>query len=293
MKDIVVTPDDDEPEMPVLQKEADLAPDFQTGSAGPENQHADITVNVDHFHATVTPPPTPPSERTIIDRKTDDEKLIETFKSRLASPSNGLKLTINREKVKADNAEDGLCKTLPTGGVTTETMSPKTNIQSFLLQDALQSAKRYKEQLKQNTVTPTTSKPVIHIPEVAPKTLEQKKSITTSQYITSSIHKTPAQHFMTLPSSMHLSSSLSNTSHIPLPSASRRLDKDRPNPFMHNASDKNLLGKHEVFNRRQPVQLPKQQTTLNGLPSMDIMQNLSGMSFQDFLSVVSSIYGYI
>ncbi|KAL4240537.1 Sterile alpha motif domain containing 11 [Mactra antiquata] len=284
--------DDDEPEMPVLQKEADIPPAFQTTPSGQINQRDHISVSVDHFHATVTPPPTPPSDRPALDRKTDDEKLIETFKSRLASPSNGLKLTINREKIKAENGDDVLCKTVTTESVNGEKASMKTNIQSLLLQDALQSAKRYKEQLKQNLVTTPSSKPLIQIPEVVPvpKVFDHRKNLTMPQTIASS-HYTASMHPSASIPSLAYSSSSSLLSNIPYPSVNRQLEKDRPNPFIQNGNDKHSNTKHETFSRRAPVQLPKLQTSPNGLPSMDIMQNLSGMSFQDFLTVVSSIYG--
>ena len=141
--------DDVDPEMPVLQKEADVA-------NGYEDKQRDISVSVEALHATVTPPPTPPSERIGIEQKLITDEHTETFKATLASPSVGLKLTINREKIRLSQDSEPIMKTeidqVPyfESGAPEVKNDDKVNMQSLLLQDALQSAKKYKEQLKQN-----------------------------------------------------------------------------------------------------------------------------------------------
>lgn len=143
---------DVDPEMPVLQKEADVTNVYN-------DKQMDISVSVDALNATVTPPPTPPSERIGIEPKLVSDDHTETFKATLASPSVGLKLTINREKVRLSQEYDAPAasekdKAVEQGKSSPEVSAPhkedtKANIQSILLQDALQSAKKYKEQLQQ------------------------------------------------------------------------------------------------------------------------------------------------
>lgn len=246
----------EEPEMPVLQKEAAIVPNIH------ESDRMDITVNVDTFHSTVTPPPTPPGDKVIIERKIDDEKLMETFKSHLTSPTNGLKLTINREKVKADEREHIDIISKITGGVDGEQNYTKATIQSFLLQDALQSARKYKEKLKQNSQS-LPSKPIIQVPKVNSKEFECKKA---ERLVSPSI-----------------------------PSSPIHTKVERESQHSIHQMNKNEHTKHEELSRRQPAHPIKQQTNgtvANGMPSMDDMKHLTDMSFQDFLAVMSSIYGY-
>lgn len=243
--------------MPVLQKEADILPSTH------ESDRMDITVNVDTFHSTVTPPPTPPGDKVIIERKTDDAKLMETFKSHLASPTNGLKLTINREKVKADTCDNIDILSKMTGGVDGEQNYTKAAIQSFLLQDALQSARKYKEKLKQNSQS-LPPKPIIQVPTVNSKVFECKK----------------AEH------------AISHS--IPSPPIQTKVERDSQQST-HNQVQKDVHNKQEQLSRRQTAQPTKQQmndAVPTGMPSMDDMKHLTDMSFQDFLAVMSSIYGY-
>ncbi|XP_045213152.2 uncharacterized protein LOC123563981 [Mercenaria mercenaria] len=256
VKDIPESIEDEEPEMPVLQKEAAILPTIQ-GTRG--NEQLVVNVNVDTFHASVTPPPTPPAGGIIIDRKTDDEKLIETFKSRLASPSNGLKLTINREKVKVMDAENKDCENISSSDVDTGQNYTKTNIQSVLLQDALLSAKKYKEKLKQNTPPSNLSIQVLQ---------------------------------------MNVKPGDSNTIDSPLPpsipSTQRGASNNKRQLQVQKQVNYNIHRDQDSTRRisqpktNHPYSVPN---NVPSVPSMEDMDNLAGMSFQEFLDVMSSIYG--
>lgn len=239
--------------MPILQKEADILPEQET-------DHLNITVNVDTFHATVTPPPTPPGDAVMIDRKTDDEKLNETFKSRLASPSNGVKLTISRDKINIDGADNSKIGTELADSAVTDSKVTKPNMQTLLLQDALQSARKYKEQLKQNTQTSPT-KPVIRVPTVKSKT--DNKSTEKS---------------------------------LPRNSAPSDIPKDFDHvqqPFVEKTQNKTFQTRHDQQGRRNVIQTNGQPPNgmLNNMPSVEDIKNLAGMSFQDLLAGMSSVYG--
>lgn len=146
-----------DPEMPVLQKEADVVSNYE--------KPMDISVPVDALTSTVTPPPTPPGDHISLEQKIGVSENEDTFKSTLSSPSVGLKLTINREKVKSNSDIGSVVKTennksFPDSKCmkdkTTSQIADigeKAKIQTLLLQDALQSAKKYKEQLQQSRQT--------------------------------------------------------------------------------------------------------------------------------------------
>ena len=137
--------DPEDSEMPVLQKEPSIDPVVRRADT--------VSSNVDPLQAAVTPPPTPPSENPLIKKVIEDDREVETFKARLSSPSNGLKLTINREKVKPTCETEEIVSNLD---VKHNSLPVKEqNIQAMLLQDALQSARKYKEQLQQSKQYPS------------------------------------------------------------------------------------------------------------------------------------------
>lgn len=252
-----------DPEMPVLQKEEDFRPE------APENVHPENDENIDTaLHAAVTPPPTPPAEK--IDVKEDDIKLNETFKSRLASPGNGLKLTINREKIipvtdtspKLENSDQ---KTDPIEEIDDSKQSvAKSSLQTMLLHDALKSAKKYKEKLKQNPKT-VSVKPIIQVPKVS--TPDDK----------------PEQPKV-----------------LPVfPSSDSKISlKSKEADFKYQKDMKQTAGARHVPGIYRTSE-PSRQTHVPGLDSHSVLRELSkgdfshlaGMSFQDFLGVLSSIYG--
>lgn len=246
-----VIDDDVDPEMPVLQKEADVGnniiPDY-------DNKQIDISVSVDALNSTVTPPPTPPSERLSIEQKLETEERIETFKSTLSSPSVGLKLTINREKVKVNSDTDFELKTenpsiMANGKCESENVPSKNpgidvkpKMQSLLLQDALQSAKKYKEQLQQNR------------------------------------HISPPSNIKSTPANPHRS--FSGSSHpIVSPKSERKHDgliRKQPN----------MKKEYFTADKRHIAHAPN----IGPMPSVDDMQRLS---FPEMMSAMTSVYGYV
>lgn len=244
---------DDEPEMPVLQKEADILTEPPRA-----DDQMNISVNVDTFHATVTPPPTPPGDKIVIEKKTDDEKLGETFKSRLTSPSQGVKLTISKVNVnEIDNSADEI---KVSDDVTTDYKDSKPNMQTLLLQDALQSAKKYKEQLKQSMQT-SPSKPVIRVPNVKSKTDVQND-----------VEKSLPQGIQ--------------------PSATTNIDYQRQQ-LNDKLFDKNLSTFRDQNSRRHIAQTPTRSPirSHNVATTADDMKNFTGTPFQDLLAGMSSAHG--
>ena len=241
-----------DPEMPVLQKETAATGNY-------ERLEADISVSVDALNATVTPPPTPPSERinVSLDKKPanlDDAVVMETFKSTLASPSVGLKLTINREKrdlvsphdvkpvIKSEEKE-----AVEVAPIKKELSESKVNMQTLLLQDALQSARKYKESLQQGRQVSPCKLP----PPVSPKLLPKVEQL----------DKTPLTS--------------------PLP----------PHPVKAEPGVDKKTG-----NRVAPTVAVLDKNAFPSLcagkvPSMADMRKLSAMSFKDFMTVMASVYG--
>lgn len=251
------------PEMPVLQKEADIDPVSPTTH---KDERVEIDVSVDTaFHATVTPPPTPPGDKTEVLPETNNAQLMETFKSRLASPSNGLKLTINREKIQPVHydvpqpiSNDALCDNVK------QNVSA-SNLQSMLLQDALKSAKRYKEQLKQTPKT-VSVKPIIQVPKLTPKDNHVE------------VQKVAPVVVSTLDGQMHK-------------------EDDKVQKPLKQSTINTHYNHFQEIHRSQTAHSSahsSQQTGygfINNTPSMFDRRNLAEMSFQDFLAVLSSIYG--
>lgn len=159
--------DADDVEMPVLEKVLDLPPTIPINT---ETAVPTVTSpsSVDGLPSTVTPPPTPPGEKVPIEQKlvsNSDENMIATFKSRLSPTGDGLKLTINREKINLKCEEPVEYKQPSVCGQ----VSKEQNMQTLLLQDALQSAKKYKERLQQskhNFPATIASSSAIHVPKV-------------------------------------------------------------------------------------------------------------------------------
>ncbi|KAH3863458.1 uncharacterized protein LOC127866538 [Dreissena polymorpha] len=254
---------DVDPEMPVLQKEAVVRSPFDCAKN-------DITVNVDALNATVTPPPTPPSDR--IEQKLqviEEVKLVETFKATLASPSNGLKLKINREKIQKETSIDvkaeiktldlskhnvtGITKDAVTTPESAREVNVKHNIQSLLLQDALQSAKKYKEQLQQN---------------------RQSSPVKTTTNCVKPAPVVSVRPNVCVPSPAPVSSAKSNND------AGSRLNGINPvHPWM--------AGKQGI---PEVTPIPPMMMG-NQLPSLEDMRKLSAMSFKEFMAVMTSIYG--
>ncbi|WAQ97262.1 hypothetical protein MAR_029952 [Mya arenaria] len=262
---------DVDPEMPVLQKEGLAGDSFV-------KTHPDISVSVDALNATVTPPPTPPSERVGIEQNInaiDGGKLVETFKSTLASPSVGLKLKINREKVKLDmpitdnevkpaDKEQSKLDSAVTQNVEIKTpvSAPKQNLQSMMLQDALLSARKYKEQLLQNRQTSPVKTPNT----ASPKPLTTYPDSLKSKPVT-----------MPTPSSTSVKLEPTTESQNGLNSAT--------------VINGRVAGvKQERAAKMEPsVAFPSLQ--YGQMPSMDDMRRLSAMPFKDFMSVMASVYG--